>query len=431
MVKFLIFFGIAMKTTNAVCLLLITQLWVIPTVFAEEPCLGECWIRAEYLGWALKKSPVPHPLVTSASLSDTVPGAIGQPGTEVLVGNSTEGMRWQNGFKISAGTTICNDQAISVEGSYFLLPKATTKRKLSTTGEPGASNLAVPIYDVTGFWGLNGVPGETVFILPGPLFADPGFEGHFNLKISSLFQGVELNSCACLGCWRGFSLEGLGGLRWLQLQENLTFCIQTKTLPNVPFPPDFYNAKDRFKTANNFFGAQLGLRAHYRCCDWLVEITPKVCLGVLNQSVRIHGDGETLSGNLFYSIKGPAKLVGGVFAQPTNIGHHNRNTFAATFETNLRAGYQITNCLEVFVGYDFIMISNVVRPGDQMNRKINPTRTGLAEVSRATVGTGSGPIPFGSPGPAEAAQGLNEPDFHFKTRLFWAQGLTTGLVLRF
>jgi hypothetical protein len=66
-----------------------------------------------------------------------------------------------------------------------------------------------------------------------------------------------------------------------------------------------------------------------------------------------------------------------------------------------------------------------------MNRKINPTRTGLADASRATVGTGSGPIPFGSPGPAEALQGPKEPKFNFKTRFFWAQGLTAGIVLRF
>jgi hypothetical protein len=134
-------------------------------------------------------------------------------------------------------------------------------------------------------------------------------------------------------------LEGLGGLRWLQLQENLTFSILTKTVPNASIPPAFYNAKDRFKTANNFFGAQLGLRAHYRSCNWLLEITPKVCLGVINQRVSIHGSGKTSDGNLFYSVDGPANLKGGVFSQPTNIGNHNRNTLGAAFETNLCAGY--------------------------------------------------------------------------------------------
>ena len=38
---------------------------------------------------------------------------------------------------------------------------------------------------------------------------------------------------------------------------------------------------------------------------------------------------------------------------------------------------------------------NVLRPGDQIDRKINSTRTALADASRATVGTGPGPVPFG------------------------------------
>lgn len=428
-----------MKTAYATCLWLINLLWITPAAYAEESFIlperpafsTECWTRVEYLGWTLRKSPIPLPLVTSASFSDSIPGAIGQPGTKVLLGNKTEGKRWQNGFQISAGTTLNTGQALSIEGSYFLLPRVTIERSLNTTGEPGAPNLAVPIYDVTGFWGLNGVPGETIYILPGPLLDEAGFEGRLSLKISSLFQGAALNCCAYLGCRDGFSLEGISGLRWLQLQEDLTFNVHTKTAPNVSFPPGFYNAKDRFRTANNFFGAQLGLHALYRRCNWFVEVTPKVSLGVLNQHVSTHGVGETSDGNLFYSIKGPAQLVGGIFAQPTNIGNHSRNICAAAFETSLRVGYQVTSCLEIFLGYNFISISRVARPGDQMNRKINPTRTGLAEVSRATVGTGSGPIPFGTSGPAEAPQGPKEPRFHFKTRCFWAQGITTGAMLRF
>lgn len=411
----------------------------MPKAYAEEPCQlperisfpDKFWIQVEYLAWELKRSPIPIPLITSASFSDPVPGAIGQPGTKVLLGNKSNGMRWQNGFKISAGVPICNDETLCLESSYFLLPKATTERNLNTTGEPGAPNLAVPIFDVTGFWGLKGVPGETIFILPGPLFGKPGFEGHFNLKMSSLFQGGELNYCATLGCRDGFTLKGLGGVRWLQLQENLIFSVHTKSVPNVSSPPSFYNAKDRFKTDNIFFGVQLGLKADYRNCNWLVEITPKVSLGVINESVSISGSGETSNGNLFYSVKGPVHLLGGVFAQSTNIGTRNRNAFAAAFETNLRTSYLVTKCIEIFLGYNFILMSQVSRPGDQMNRKINPTRTGLADASRATVGTGSGPIPFGDPGPAEAPQGLKEPHFHFKTRLFWAQGLTAGMGLRF
>lgn len=422
-----------MKARFAILLWFINALWLVPVDYSEcSAFLSQFWIRGEYLGWTLKNSPVPLPLITSASFSDPIPGAIGQPGTKVLLGNKSVDMGWRNGFQLSAGITLNEVPSISIENSYFLLPKITKKSPLNTTGEPGAPNFAVPIFDVTGFWGLNGVPGETIYILPGPLFGDPGFEGHFKLKISSLFQGAELNSCIRLGRWAGFNVEGLGGFRWLQLKEKLTFGAHTRTVPNFPFPAGFYNFKDRFKTSNNFFGGQLGIRAHYNNCNWLLESTMKVSLGVLNRRVDIHGVGETLGGNLFFATEGPAQnLIGGIFAQPTNIGKHTKNTFTAIFETGLRAGYQITNCLEIYLGYNFLLISHVARPGDQMNRKINPTLTGLADVSRATVGTGSGPIHFGVPGAAEAPSGPKEPDFHSKTRLFWAQGLVAGMMLRF
>lgn len=380
----------------------------------------------------MRKSPIPIPLVTSASFSDPIPGAIGQPGTRVLLGNQTIGMGWRNGFQLDAGATVNQNQSIKIEGSYFLLPKATQKRTLNTSGEPGSPNIAVPIFDVTGFWGLNGKPGETVYILPGPLFGEPGFEGHFKLKLSSLLQGAELNSYLCLGCWNNLHFEGLGGFQWLQLEENLTFSAHTKTVPNFAFPAGFYNFKDRFKTTNNFYGGQFGLRAQYKNCCWLLEVTTKIGLGVLNQCVDIHGDAETLGGNLFFVTQGPPqKMVGGIFAQPTNIGNHSRNRFAITFDANVRAGYQITRCLEIGIGYNFLLLTEVVRPGDQLDRKINPTLTGLAEASRDTLGTGKGPIPFGQPGAAEAPRGPEEPDFHFKTKLFWAQGLTAQIKLRF
>jgi hypothetical protein len=429
-----------MKAWYTIFFWLLNILCMFPLVYTTEPCLlskspsllNQFWIRGEYLGWTLKKSPVPIPLITSASFSDPISGAIGQPGTKVLLGNKAKNMGWQNGFQLTAGAIINEKQSISVEGCYFLVPKVTKKNFLSTTGEPGSPDFAVPIFDVTGFWGLNGVPGETVYLLPGPLFSDPGFEARFKLKVSSQFQGAEFNSLIYFGSREGFNVEGLGGFRWLQLQENFTFAARSMSVPNVSFPPGFYNFKDRFNTNNNFFGGQLGLRFQYENSYWHLESTTKIGLGVLNQRVDIHGVGETLGGNLFFATNGPAqKLVGGVFSQPTNIGKHTRNAFATNFETGFRAGYKINNQLEIYLGYNFLLLNHVARPGDQINRKINPTLTGLADVSRATVGIGTKPIPFGVPGAAEAPAGPKEPDFHFKTKLFWAQGLVGGLVLRF
>ncbi|QLH37655.1 MAG: BBP7 family outer membrane beta-barrel protein [Parachlamydiaceae bacterium] len=107
------------------------------------------WINAEYLYWKIKDQPVDAPFVTSASYADTIPGAIGQPHTHVLIGNENIKMNWQPGFLLSAGLPI--NVRFNLEASYFLLPKTSKEKSLMTSGEPGSSNFAVPVFDITGF----------------------------------------------------------------------------------------------------------------------------------------------------------------------------------------------------------------------------------------------------------------------------------------
>ena len=44
-------------------------------------------------------------------------------------------------------------------------------------------------------------------------------------------------------------------------------------------------------------------------------------------------------------------------------------------EIAVNAGYKITPQARLFVSYAFLYVSNVVRPGEQINRNINPTQT--------------------------------------------------------
>jgi hypothetical protein len=125
-------------------------------------------------------------------------------------------------------------------------------------------------------------------------------------------------------------------------------------------------------------------------------------------------------------------IPGGIFAQPSNKGNFGRMAFAAVIETGARAGFRISRNVEIYAGYNFLFTSSVVRPGDQINPSINPSRTALAQASRQTVGTGSGdPIPFGAPGKAPPPTGPREPAFSFAATNFWAQGLTAGVRIDF
>ncbi|MGG7379585.1 BBP7 family outer membrane beta-barrel protein, partial [Escherichia coli] len=60
-------------------------------------------------------------------------------------------------------------------------------------------------------------------------------------------------------------------------------------------------------------------------------------------------------------------VVGGLLALPSNIGNFQRNRFGVVPQVGLKVGYNLTDNLRVYVGYDFLWWCNVVRPGDQID----------------------------------------------------------------
>lgn len=391
------------------------------------------WIEGEYLLWTIKEIPLPAPLVTQGSLSDPIVGALGQPGTKIRLGKQHIDMGWMNGFQMTAGSWLNSCQQIGLEASYFLLPTTTRQKSLHTSGEIGSPSYAVPIYDITGLWGLNGVPGESIYLLPGPLEDMPGFYGDFNLKLTSQFQGAQLNALYRITKRRLLQLNVITGFRWLQLAEQLKFQVSTHTVPNFPFGFSFADTKDSFKTKNDFYGGQIGIDAGYASRYFNVKGVLQVGLGAMLEDIHIHGYTKTSDGNLFYETKDTANetLKGGIFAQKTNIGNHHHHVFAAVVDAKVQASLKVSRYLELGAGYSFLWISSLARPGKQIDRKINPTLTALAEASRETVGIRQTPTPFGMPGPAQFAQGGKRPKFSLKNSDFWAQGLTVGVITRF
>lgn len=402
-------------------------------IFARSAVAQETpyWIETDYLLWWIKNNPVPVPLVTNASLDDNLPGAIGQPHTRVVLGKKSINMDLMQGFQVETGGWIKSN--VGMEGSYFLLPTTSRGKSITTSGEPGSHNYAVPIFDPSGVFGLNGKAGETIFILPGPL-EGPGFSGQFQLQMRSWLQGAELNGLYRMINKESFQLKLLGGFFWLQLHEKLFLKAQTQAAPGSSFGHAFYNTVDRFNTTNNFLAGQLKLDARYQTHKWFLEGALKGVLGAMLQEVKIKGSSETSGGNLFFLTHGTSTKVlpGGIFAEPSNSGTPKRNPMAWGFETKIRTGFEMTKNIDVHLGYTFLWLSKILRPGDQIDRKINSTRSALAQASRATVGTGPGPIPAdGPPGPAPAPTGSKRPKVHFKSATFWVQGLDFGIQFNF
>ena len=96
------------------------------------------------------------------------------------------------------------------------------------------------------------------------------------------------------------------------------------------------------------------------------------------------------------------------------IGERSRDVFAVVPEGSVTLGLQLTPWAALTVGYTFLYASDVVRPGDQIDRGINPTQNPSF--------TGAVPAPL--VGPAR-------PAFRFHGADVWAQGLTVGVTLQY
>src|SRR5262249_10097273 len=130
-------------------------------------------------------------------------------------------------------------------------------------------------------------------------------------------------------------------------------------------------------------------------------------LGTTHEEVDIHGSTViTPAGGV------PVATAAGVLALPTNSGHFSRDRFSVVPELGINVGYQVTDYLRVFVGYDFLYWSNVVRPGDVIDRTVNPPQI----PSVQGVGTLTGPA---------------RPAVLLKDTEFWAQGISFGLEFHF
>jgi hypothetical protein len=334
--------------------------------------------------------------VTSGSPTDLIPGALGQPNTQVLLGGSFE-KEEHPGARFQAGYWLDECHTIGVEGSFFFLPQEG-KTFAANSGQFPGLVIARPFVD------LNTMM-ESVQIGTSPGLATGSVSAH---QFSRLW-GAEANLRCNLCCDCAYRVDLLGGFRYVDLKEGLNITENLFALPGgSAFGGDHIIVNDRFDTRNQFYGGQVGVVAEYRRGPWFVEGRGKVVLGANHETVDIFG---------FQTVTTPTGMMippdkpGGLLALSSNIGHHTRTRFAVIPEAGVNIGYQFRDHFRVFAGYNFLSWNNVVRPGDQIDRGLDVNR-----------------IPNFPPGPPITAV---RPAVPFKETEFWAQGISVGLEFRF
>jgi hypothetical protein len=225
-------------------------------------------------------------------------------------------------------------------------------------------------------------------------------------------------------CGCSYRLDGLLGFRYLDLNESLNLTENINSSPNLAaaFPGNPVAAKfagthitvqDSFHTRNQFFGGQAGTVFEYHYGNWVFDFRGTVGLGDTHQTVDISGNQQVTGGRI-----GNQVFNGGLLATSTNIGHYTRDQFGVVPEVGLTVGYQVTDHVRVFVGYNFLYWSDVVRPADQIDRTINPRTVPNAVTLTPTL------VPRGSANPPR-------PAFQFHNTDFWAQGGTVGAEIKY
>jgi hypothetical protein len=383
-------------------------------IFADEiPAGPRFWASAEYLLWWITNGPNPVPLATTgnAIVDREALGRLGSSTTQVVLGTTDLKYGTFSGGRLTAGLWLDNAQRLGLEGGGFLLEQRSDGNTLSL-GPTSTRSLAVPFANLAG--------QERAFVLSN--IGGPGFNpgvGVASLFSSSQCWGAEINGLLNLASGAGWNLTLLVGTSYRQLEETLhfdTFSAPTLMATQTTGPGSSVSTtSDQFDTRNQFYGGQLGIRGDYSFGQFGVRAQAKVGLGCTHQEVTINGQNTYVGAG---SAAGDAASFAptGLFAQPSNIGRHRRDEFTAIPELQLQLNYQPMGWVRLFAGYDAMFWSNVVRPGEQIDRTINTAGGFNQFVRRLQI---DNPALGGRPAPL------------LDTSSVWVHGVSFGVELRY
>ncbi len=383
----------------------------------EQPVLGEgvfsataphrFYLDGQYLLLFPESQPTNVPLLTTSAPADF--GQLGAATTTILQGNrNTLNLGTVSGFRVSGGMWRADDQRVGVEvgGLYQSPSSATTFARSSSQGIP---LIARPFTNA-----LNGQPASLVVSSPNTI------SGSALVRGTTEFWGIEANALlnlfrTCPGECRLWQLNLLGGYRYLELQEGLGLSSMSTVLAGfvpagglVVGSPTSIDVRDQFNTVNRFHGAQVGLQSQFTSGRWYVGVTGKAAFGAMNERLEITGSTSVVNP----VARTGSTTLGGLFANASNIGRYRTDRFAIVTDLNASLGFHFTSWLIGTVGYNFMHMSTVVRPGQQYDGRVNPNLVPTSAL-------------FGTAPPA------GRPPITLRQDDYFTHGLNFGFILRY
>jgi len=333
------------------------------------------------------------PVVTVGNPQAPIPGALGQPGTQIAVGGSPPHkfeFGATSGVEIKGGW-LRGDGSLGFEASGFLMDTASSSQTFNAAAD--GSPFSYLAYQA---------PDNTQQALP---FTVPGVVTGRAIAIGSThLWGAEGNFLLPFTVERcGYTLAGkfIVGGRYLDLtdRDRLFNALQLVTNPS-----GVAVGADQFITRNQFAGAQLGTTIGVVRGNWSLDCTTKFAAGWTHQVRIIEGSP------LLASTPAAAALVPGPLAAlSTNIGRETANRITLVPEIGFKSRLKLNSFCSVSLGYSLLYWNKVLCPGDQMSPLVNITQL-----------PGRGPL-----------VGPRNPSPLFVHTDYFAQGLDFGFEVRF
>jgi hypothetical protein len=291
--------------------------------------------------------------VLATTASGAMFGYLGDPTTTALLGPGSFGSSSpRSGLRLRAGTWLDDCQHCGLDASFFFLGQVITTASLDSSQFP---TIARPFYAAN--FGREF----------SELIAFPGISsGRFAVEQTSFIWGVDANIRRRI---RNTGAEWFAGFRNVNLDESLTMSEFITAQAGAPDPAGtMIVVRDRFETQNSFFGGQLGGRGGWQFGNVSISLGGSVALGVTHQVLTVEGSqAKTVPGFPTQSF------TGGLLAVGPNLGTFSRDRFSVVPEGTLSIGYDVRPNWKVFVGYNVLGWTNVIRPGDQIDHVVDLT----------------------------------------------------------
>lgn len=349
------------------------------------------WLRADSLFWFVKRQIVP-PLIQT--IPDNLADATSLPANSASTLYPQDGKHISYnafaGLRLNTGFWFTSEQRFGLDGSYFMLGQNSNGVGYVSSGSPALARFYVNAN--------NNVLTNLQFSNPNPA---TGYSG----SLAAASSLAPMWSADLSLRWNGYAISSentdlLFGGRYFEMRESMRIQGQANLTGTT------LNVNDYFKVSNQFFGGQIGMHARwggYR--GFTVDGIFKVAIGGIDQRVTIRGDNTLTSGGVSTTQQT------GLYAQASNIGMHERGKIAFLPEATINLNYNFTSFAAVFVGYNFLYVSSVMRVGNAVNENVNDST--IRYIANQTPGNAAGPV------------------FRYNAESFWLQGVNVGLRLEY